>query len=81
MEVYLNVAEMGEGVYGAQAASMNYFKKPALKLSAGESAASAACLPNPRRWRPDRPTPYISRRISWIRRQMGQIEQPAFLNN
>lgn len=81
MEVYLNVAEMGEGIYGAQAASMNYFKKPALKLSAKESAAIAACLPNPRRWRPDRPTPYISKRISWIRRQMDQIEKPAFLSD
>jgi monofunctional biosynthetic peptidoglycan transglycosylase len=79
MEVYLNVAEMGNGVFGAEAASRKFFKKPALKLSANESAAIAACLPNPRRWRPDRPTAYISRRAAWIRKQMYQIEKPEFL--
>ncbi len=79
IEVYLNVAEMGDGVFGVEAAAQGYFSKPALKLSANESAAIAACLPNPRRWRPDRPTAYINRRTSWIRKQMYQIEKPEFL--
>jgi monofunctional biosynthetic peptidoglycan transglycosylase len=71
---------MGDGIFGVEAAARSYFKKSALKLSANESSAIAACLPNPRRWRPDRPTAYISRRASWIRKQMYQIERPEFLS-
>ena len=73
MEVYLNVIEMGEGIYGIQAASQTYFKKPAEKLSRNEAALIAAVLPNPRRWSPARPTPYIQGRQSWILRQMNNL--------
>ena len=73
IEVYLNVAEWGPGVYGAEAAAQRYFGKPASRLSHGESALLAATLPNPRRWRPDRPTAYISNRAASIRRRTGQL--------
>jgi monofunctional glycosyltransferase len=75
MEVYLNVIEMGEGIYGIEAAAQTYFKKPAAKLSKREAALIAAVLPNPRRWSPARPTAYISGRQAWILRQMNNLEQ------
>jgi monofunctional glycosyltransferase len=75
MEVYLNVIEMGEGIYGIEAAAQTYFKKPASKLSRQEAALIAAVLPNPRRWNPARPTAYISGRQAWILRQMNNLKQ------
>jgi len=75
MEVYLNVIEMGEGIYGIEAAAQTYFNKPAAKLSKREAALIAAVLPNPRRWSPARPTAYISGRQAWILRQMNNLEQ------
>jgi monofunctional biosynthetic peptidoglycan transglycosylase len=75
MEVYLNVIEMGEGIYGIEAAAQTYFNKPAAKLSKREAALIAAVLPNPRRWSPARPTAYISGRQGWILRQMNNLEQ------
>ena len=75
MEVYLNVIEMGEGIYGIEAAAQTYFKKPASKLSRQEAALIAAVLPNPRRWSPARPTAYISGRQAWILRQMINLNQ------
>jgi monofunctional glycosyltransferase len=79
MEVYLNVIEMGEGVYGIEAASQEYFNKPAAKLKQGEAALIAACLPNPRRWQPNTPTNYIINRKKWIVKQMNNLEIPEFL--
>lgn len=73
MEVYLNVIEMGDGIYGIEAASQTYFKKPAAKLNRSEAAVIAAVLPNPRRWNPSRPTGYIRGRQSWIMRQMNNL--------
>lgn len=75
MEVYLNVIEMGEGIYGIEAAAQTYFKKPASKLSRQEAALIAAVLPNPRRWSPAKPTAYISGRQAWILRQMNNLRQ------
>lgn len=74
MEVYLNVIEMGEGIYGIEAAAQTYFNKPAAKLSKREAALIAAVLPNPRRWNPARPTAYISGRQAWILRQMNNLK-------
>ena len=78
MEVYLNVIEMGDGVYGAQAASKEFFNKDAKKLSQAEAALIAAVLPNPRKWSPSRPSKYVKKRENWILRQMnyhgGKIE-------
>lgn len=74
MEVYLNVIEMGEGIYGIEAAAQANFKKSADKLSRNEAALIAAVLPNPRRWTPARPTPYILGRQAWILRQMNNLK-------
>jgi monofunctional biosynthetic peptidoglycan transglycosylase len=77
LQVYLNILETGNGIYGVEAAAMHYFKKPASKLTASESAWIAACIPNPRKWSPVRPTPYLHKRHAWILRQMFQIDWPA----
>lgn len=78
LEVYLNVIEMGEGIYGIEAASQAFFKKSAVKLSQGQAALIAAVLPNPRRWSPARPTSYIKGRQAWIIRQMNNLEPLGF---
>jgi monofunctional glycosyltransferase len=78
MEVYLNVIEMGDGIYGAEMAAEQYFQKPASKLTRTECAAIAAVLPGPRKWRPDRPTPYIQRKTSAISSMMYKIERPEW---
>ena len=70
LEVYLNSIEMGKGVYGAQAAAQSWFGKDALNLSPSEAAAIAAILPNPRTYRANPPSNYISQRKSWITQQM-----------
>lgn len=74
LEVYLNVAEMGKGIFGVEAASRNYFKKPAKKLTRAEAAMIAACLPNPKKFRVQPPSNYISRRYPQIMVQMNNIE-------
>ncbi len=71
MEVYLNVIEMGDGIYGAQATAITFFHKDAKKLNKAESALIAAVLPNPIRFSIARPGNYILRRQSWIIRQMA----------
>jgi monofunctional biosynthetic peptidoglycan transglycosylase len=71
MEVYLNVIEMGDGVYGAQAAAREFFKKDAIRLAASEAATIAAVLPNPRKFNAGRPSGYVQGRRSWILQQMG----------
>jgi monofunctional biosynthetic peptidoglycan transglycosylase len=74
MEVYLNVIEMGPGIYGAEAAAQYYFHKPAIKLTKGEAALIAAILPNPIKWSASKPTPYIKRKKVWIMTHMKYIE-------
>jgi len=70
LEVYLNVAEFGRGVYGAEAAARRYFHKSAAQLSAREAALLAAVLPNPRRLRAEKPSPYVRHRVATIVAQM-----------
>jgi monofunctional glycosyltransferase len=62
IEVYLNIAEWGPGIYGAEAASQYWFKKSAQNLTKGEAARLAAILPSPRKWRASRSGPYVTRR-------------------
>jgi monofunctional biosynthetic peptidoglycan transglycosylase len=71
MEVYLNSIEMGNGVYGAEAASNFWFKKSAEKLNKDESAAIAAILPNPLHYSANPPSTYIAKRKVWIKQQMS----------
>lgn len=78
MEMYLNVAELGNGIYGAEAASEFYFKKPASKLTKNEAASLAAILPNPRKWSPTHTTAYIERRKAWIKRNMNAMGKVEF---
>lgn len=70
MEVYLNIIEMGDGVYGTEAASNTFYGKNAAEISRSEAALLAAVLPNPRKWSPRAPTAYITKKQNWIVRQM-----------
>ncbi len=79
MEVYLNVAEMGKGVYGAPAAAQYYYGKPAIKLSAAESAMLAVCLPNPQVRNPKKPTSFLRQRQQAIMKLMRKIAKPELL--
>jgi monofunctional biosynthetic peptidoglycan transglycosylase len=74
LEVYLNVAEMGKGIYGIEAASRHYFKKPAKSLTRFEAARIAACLPNPKKYVANPASPYIVSRQVWILGQMRNLE-------
>jgi monofunctional biosynthetic peptidoglycan transglycosylase len=78
MEVYLNVIEMGDGVYGAEAAAQKYFHKPAAKLTRSEAALIAAALPNPRKRNPAAPSAYMLKRQAKILDLMNKIPQVKF---
>jgi len=80
LEVYLNIVEFGDGIYGVEAAARHYFKKPAKRLSAGEAALLAAVLPNPHRFRVSAPSPHVLQRQAWILGQMRNLGGPAHLN-
>ena len=79
LEVYANVAEFGDGVYGGQAAARRYWGKDAARLSSNESARLAAVLPSPRRYSAQRPGPYVQRRATRIERQVRQIGGKTYL--
>jgi monofunctional biosynthetic peptidoglycan transglycosylase len=72
LEVYLNVVELGPGIYGAEAAARHWFRKPAAKLSSDEAARLAAILPSPLRWSP-LSSGYVARRARVIRTRVGQL--------
>ena len=71
IEVYLNSIEMGNGVFGAEAASEHWFRKPASKLTLYEAASIAAILPNPRKFKATNSSQYIEGRKKWILNQMN----------
>lgn len=73
LERYLNSIEMGQGVFGVQAAAKYYFSKNASELTKSEAAWIAAILPNPKKYDPKNPSAYLSRRHSWILRQMANV--------
>ena len=74
LEMYLNVAEMGEGVFGVEAASEHYFKKHAKDLSRKQAALIAACLPNPKGYTIKPLSAHVANRYPWILRQMNNLE-------
>ncbi|HSZ73078.1 MAG TPA: monofunctional biosynthetic peptidoglycan transglycosylase [Cytophagaceae bacterium] len=78
MEVYLNVAEMGDGYYGAEAASRKYFKCSASRLSKDQAAWLACILPNPRKYSPLNAGPYLQQRHAWIVRNMNNLGKVEF---
>lgn len=81
IEVYANIAEFGDGVYGAQAAARTYFRKDAGRLGNAEAARLAAVLPSPKRYSVARPGPYVQRRSRAVERQMRQIGGAGYLKS
>jgi monofunctional glycosyltransferase len=75
LEMYLNVIEMGKGIYGVEAASQSYFKKPSKNLSRQQAAMIAACLPNPKKYTVKPPASYVVVKSGWIVRQMNALER------
>lgn len=76
MEVYLNIIETGDGIYGVEAAALQNFNASQSKLNKRQSALIVAVLPNPRRWTPGKPTVYIQKRASNIMRYMNHYQIP-----
>jgi monofunctional glycosyltransferase len=77
LELYLNVAEWGHGIYGAQAAAEAHFGRSAAQLTPREAALLAAALPNPRGWQPERPTDYLAERAATILARMPEVTVPS----
>ncbi len=79
LEMYLNIAEFGPGVYGAAAASERYFHVDAARLDRHQAALLAAVLPNPALLRVGKPSVYVRHRAAWVERQVGQLGGPDWL--
>jgi monofunctional biosynthetic peptidoglycan transglycosylase len=77
LEMYLNVAQTGDGLFGVEAAAQNYFKKPVKDLSRKEAAMIAACLPNPELFTVKPVSPRVAYRFPWIMRQMNNLRADA----
>lgn len=73
LEMYLNEAEMGRGIFGIEAASQKYFKHSAKKLTKVEAAMIASSLPNPVRYTVKPTSKYVSRKYPWVMRQMNNL--------
>ncbi|MBK8735175.1 MAG: monofunctional biosynthetic peptidoglycan transglycosylase [Saprospiraceae bacterium] len=73
LEMYINVIEMGDGIYGIEAASKQYFKKSAKTLNAEEAAKIAACLPNPKKYKVKPLSTWVSFRTPWVMSQMEEL--------
>lgn len=80
LEIYLNIAEMGPGIFGAQAAAEAHFKRSAAKLSRTQAAAIAAVLPSPNRYSVRAPSPYVRQRQRWILNQMRALGGVGYLD-
>ena len=74
LETYLNIAEMGKGIFGAEAAAQFYFNKPASKLTRQEAAMIAAALPNPKVYTIKPMSRYVSYKYQWVLRQMNNLQ-------
>ncbi len=79
LEVYLNSAEWGPGVFGAQAAARYHFGVDASRLTRQQASQLAAVLPSPLKWSASRPSAYVASRASWIQRQMSQLGGTSYL--
>ena len=75
LEMYLNVAEMGDGIFGIEAAARRNYKKPALKITRQQAAMIAAGLPNPKKYTVMPPSRYNLSRCPWILRQMSNLQR------
>lgn len=81
LEVYLNIAEFGPGIYGVEAASQAYFGISAQQISAAQAARLAAVLPNPKELSVTSPSSYVRDRAFWIRGQMDQLSGLQYLKD
>ena len=79
LEIYLNIAEFGPGIYGAGAASQYFFGVAPGRLSDRQAALLVAVLPNPRKFRANEPTIYLQKRSDWIVRQMWRLRREAWI--
>ncbi|MBQ9474958.1 MAG: monofunctional biosynthetic peptidoglycan transglycosylase [Bacteroidales bacterium] len=79
MEVYLNVAEWGDGVFGIEAAAQHYFGCSAAELTKHRAALLAACLPSPLERNPSKPSAYLNKRAASIERIMRQLKYPDWV--
>jgi monofunctional biosynthetic peptidoglycan transglycosylase len=79
LEVYLNIAEFGPGIYGVPAASRRYFKKTPLQLTEADAALLAAVLPNPKQLHVDKPSAYVRERQRWIVQHAARLRQYGWL--
>lgn len=79
LEIYLNVAEFGPGVYGVEAAARHFFHEHALALTRDQSALLAVVLPNPRQLRVDAPSRYVLAQRDWTLQQMSNLGGPSYL--
>lgn len=80
LEVYLNVAEMGTGVFGIEAASQHFFNKPASKLTMKEAAMIASSLPNPKRYTLKPLSPLVAKKQVWVQSQMNYLKKDSDIN-
>jgi monofunctional glycosyltransferase len=81
LEIYLNIAEFGRGIYGAEAAAQQFFHRTASRLTRSDSAVLAAVLPNPQLYSAALPSLYVQRRRDWILGQMQSLGGPEMLND
>jgi monofunctional biosynthetic peptidoglycan transglycosylase len=79
LEVYLNIVELGDGVFGFEAAGQRYFRKAASDLTPEQAALLAVTMPNPLHYKVLAPSAYIEERRTWILQQMNQLGGPAFI--
>jgi monofunctional biosynthetic peptidoglycan transglycosylase len=81
LEVYVNIAEFGDGTYGVWAASKTFFRKSPDKLTRRDAALLASVLPNPGRLKASRPSSYVLQRRYWIEQQMEQLGGVAYVRD
>jgi monofunctional biosynthetic peptidoglycan transglycosylase len=81
LEVYLNVAQFGRGIYGVEAAARRFYHEPAARLTAGQAALLAAVLPNPVHWHVERPSRFVAWKQQWILAQMRNLGGAAYLRD
>ena len=79
LEMYVNIAQFGKGIYGVQAAGQKYFKKDASKIAYYQAALMGAVLPNPVRLKINRPSNYVKERTQWILLQMDQLGWETYI--
>lgn len=79
LEIYVNIAQFGKGVYGVQAAGKKYFNQDASKITYYEAALMGAVLPNPQRFKISKPSNYVKERTGWILQQMDQLGWETYI--